>query len=75
MQGHSQAGPETYRVRNHVLAAISCLGIKLSSVTPRHLCRPGNLTSLMKVVQSKKALLAVYLSEGGVASLAEPHSS
>ena len=35
--------------------------------TPRHLCLPGNLTSLLSAVQSKKAPLALNLSEGGVA--------
>ena len=39
-----------------------------SAYTPRHLCRPGILASLLKAVQSKKALLPMYLSEGGIAS-------
>ena len=39
-----------------------------SAYIPRHLCRPGNLTILRSAVQSKKALLAMYLSEGGMAS-------
>ena len=38
-----------------------------SAYTPRHLCRPGILASLLKAVQSKKALLP-NLSEGGIAS-------
>ena len=37
-------------------------------VIPLYLCRPGGLTSLQSTVQSKKALLAVYLNEGGSAS-------
>ena len=39
-----------------------------SAETPRHLCLPGILASLLKTVQSRKALLPVYLSEGGMAS-------
>ena len=39
-----------------------------SAYTPRHLCLPGILASLLKAVQSKKALLPMYLSEGGMAS-------
>ena len=39
-----------------------------SAYIPLHLCRPGNLTSLRSAVQSKKALLAIYLNEGGIAS-------
>ena len=37
-------------------------------MTPRHLRLPGILASLFKAVQSKKALLPVYLGEGGIAS-------
>ena len=36
--------------------------------TPRHLCLPGSLASFFKAVQSKKAPLPMYLSEGGIAS-------
>ena len=39
-----------------------------SACTPRHLCLPGILASLLKAVQSKKAPLPMYLSEGGIAS-------
>ena len=39
-----------------------------SAWTPRHLCLPGILTSLLRAVQSKKALLPIYFSEGGMAS-------
>ena len=39
-----------------------------SAQTPRHLCLPGILASLLKTVQSRKALLPLYLSEGGMAS-------
>ena len=39
-----------------------------SAYTPRHLCLPGILASLFKAVQSKKALLPMYFSEGGIAS-------
>ena len=36
---------------------------------------PGILASLFKAVQSKKALLPMYLSEGGIASSIRLHSS
>ena len=39
-----------------------------SAYTPRHLCLPGIFTSLLRTVQSRKALLPMYLSEGGMAS-------
>ena len=39
-----------------------------SAWTPRHLCLPGILASLLKAVQSKKALLPMYFSKGGIAS-------
>ena len=39
-----------------------------SAYTPRHLCLPGIFTSLLRTVQSRKALLPVFLSEGGMAS-------
>ena len=39
-----------------------------TGATPRHLCLPGSLTSLLKTVQCRKALLPMYLSEGGMAS-------
>ena len=71
--GSLQAKPETYPV-----SGIMCShgGHRMfgqmakafsSAQTPRHCCRPG-MTSLLKAVQSKKALLAMYLSEGGIAS-------
>ena len=74
MSRQDQAKPETYPVSGimrshgghliseHIAKAFS------STQTPRHLCGPGNLTSLLSAVQSKKALLAMYLSEGGMAS-------
>ena len=37
-----------------------------SAQTPRHLCLPGILASLLKTVQSGKTLLPLYLSEGGI---------
>ena len=39
-----------------------------SAWTPRNLCLPGILASPLKTVQSRKALLPMYLSEGGMAS-------
>ena len=53
-------------------AAIASLGRWRRRFPPRRflsICAgPGNLTSLRSAVQSKKALLAMYLSEGGIAS-------
>ena len=51
-----------HRISGQIAKAFS------SAYTPLHLCRPGNLTSLLRAAQSKKALLPIYFNEGGMAS-------